>query len=214
MALIYISYAVSLVATLLILFFLFYRIWFLRNPKRSIPKGDSLVSPANGRIIKIIDVQQKNLMIKKGMIGKIKTLTSDVGKSCWLIVIVMTPFNVHFQRAPFDGKVLKVKYTEGKLFNAVLGAQNLEATFMNEKNEILISTKFGNIKVIQIAGFVANRIKCFVKNNQNIKKGQDIGLIKLGSQVCLIIPRSSKLRLNVVEGQEVIDGETIIAKKE
>jgi phosphatidylserine decarboxylase len=214
MVLNYITYALSAVITIMILLFFFYEIWFLRKPNRIIPSGENIVSPANGRIARIVEVNGRNLEIKKGFLGKIRTLTGDVAKKAWLITIIMNPFNVHYQRAPSAGKVISVKYKKGKLFNAVIGAKNMEATLLNEKNEILIRTKHGNMKVIQIAGMLANRIECFVSKNQNIKKGEVIGLIKLGSQVCLIMPKMPGLDILVKEGQHVVDGETIIAKKE
>lgn len=213
MAFNYISYALSAIITLLILLFLFYEFWFLRKPRRTVPPGQTIVSPANGRISRIIEVNGKEISIRKGLLGRIKTLVRDTAEEAWLVTIVMNPFNVHYQRAPFSGKVISTKYRKGRLFNAVVGAGNMKATLENERNEILIKTAYGRMKVIQVAGVAVNRIECFARKNQNIKKGQTIGLIKLGSQVCLIFPRTPKLRLMVKEGQHVVDGETIIAKR-
>lgn len=206
----------SIILAVVLILFSFYRFWFLRKPKRDIPEGECIVSPANGKIIKIIDIEKKyseNHQIKKGLIGKVNVLVEDVAKSCYLIVIMMTPLNVHYQRAPFNGTVINVKHTKGKLMNAMLGAGNLNVALENEKNEILIKTRLGMIKVIQVAGFVARRTVSFVKKNQNIKKGQVIGIIRLGSQVCLVMPKMPGFELQIKEGQKVIDGETIIASK-
>jgi len=82
---------------------------------------------------------------------------------------------------------------------------------MKEKNEIVIKNKKLKIRVIQIAGFLARRIFCYVKKNQNVNKGQKIGFISLGSQATLIIP-AKKIKIIVKEGQKVKAGSTIIAE--
>ncbi|MGM0582884.1 MAG: phosphatidylserine decarboxylase [Bacteroidota bacterium] len=189
---------------LLIIFasLLFWRFWFLRNPPREIPKGKNIVSPADGKVNKIIKSNSEVSQISKG-IGKFKTIAKDVSDDYILVNIVMTPFDVHFQRAPIKGKVTKTKHTKGKFKNAVTKNIALE----NEHNEILIEGEL-NIKIIQIAGFLARRIKCYVKTNNIINKGQVVGLINLGSQVTIIMP--AQINLNIKEGQRVKAGETII----
>lgn len=187
---------------LAVLLILFYRFWFLRDPERHPPKGNNIVSPADGRIIEIKEIAQAGKQkVKKG-IGEIE---AESGKG-YMMTIFMTPFNVHYQRAPHDGRVTGIKYTKGEFLTA--GKPRPE----NENNQITLSTRIGAIKVIQIAGFMARRIVCFARNNQNIKKGQKIGLIKLGSQVCLIIPKTGKTRLSVNAGDKVRAGETVIAE--
>jgi len=199
----------SIIVTLIILFALFYKIIFLRDPKRTTPKK-GLCSPVNGKVARIIKINNNPIDIKKGLLGKIRTQTNDTIKKGYLITVVMTPLNVHYQRSPIDGKVIKIKYNKGKLHNAVLGAKSMRAALENENNEILLKTKHGKMKIIQIAGVVADRIVCFVKKNQNIKKGQTIGIIKLGSQVSIILPENFKIKIK--EGDNVVDGETIIAE--
>jgi len=196
---------------LILVFIAFYFFWFLRNPKRNPSKEKVIVSPANGKIHKIMYTNDKSIKIQKGLLGKIKAFTDDVSKKCAIISITMTPLNVHYQRAPLDGKVVKIKYQKGKFLNAVHDSKNMQATFENENNQILIKTEIGNIKVIQIAGFIARRIISIARKNQYIKKGQTIGLIKLGSQVTLILPKN-KIRITAKEGQTVIDGETVLAE--
>lgn len=191
---------------LLILFLLFWKFWFCRDPKRIIPKEDCIVCPADGIINQIIFSNKNNIKINKGYFGKINTLAKEVSKNYILISIVMTPFDVHYQRSPISGKVININYEKGKFNNAVSKKIALE----NEKNEILIKGKNNlKIKVIQIAGFLARRINCYVKKNQIVIKGQKIGFINLGSQVSLIIP--SKFKLKVKKNQKVYGGKTIIA---
>ena len=118
----------------------------------------------------------------------------------------MSPFDVHINRAPINGKIKSVKHTDGRFFEAF----NLEKSLKNEKNEIIIQNKEMKIKVIQIAGFLARRIKCFVKVNQKVNKGQKIGMIALGSQTMLIIPEGVELRVNL--NDKVKAGQTVIAE--
>ena len=202
--------ALYFVASILIILLLFYNFIFLRNPKRSPPEGNVIVAPADGIIVKIIDFNSKSngATIRKGLWGKIKTIFSDTAKQGYAVVIAMNIFNVHYQYAPIGGKVEKIEYEKGKFLNAVFGAGSLQA-LENEKNSILIANKKMKIKVIQVAGLIARRIVCFALKNQQVKKAQKLGIIKLGSQVILVMP---KLPLKVREGRKTVGGETIIAE--
>jgi len=188
----------------------FYRFYFLRNPKRRTPEGNVIVSPANGKVARIVKIgKRQKETIKKGILGKVDLLVKDVVDEGYLIVIVMTPFDVHYQRSPVAGIVEKTVHTKGKFVNVVKDASSLRS-LENEKNEIIMkSDKVGRIKVVQVAGFLARRIRCFVEQKQKLVKGQDLGLICLGSQVLLVMP---KLKLAVEEGDTVTDGETVIAR--
>lgn len=201
-------WAINIILLLVLLFFIFWRFVFLRDPKRNIPAGNNVVCPADGKIITVVDLEHiDELTIEKGLVGKIKTICSDIGKKVWLISIFMNPLDVHVQRAPVNGKVISTKYSKGKL----LPVYDLKRGLINEKNEIIIKNKdLGKIKVIQIAGIMARRIECFVKEKQNILKGQRIGLINLGSQVTMILPK--KVKLDIKMNQKVKAGETIIGK--
>lgn len=204
-----IEYA-ALAAALLFLLLIAFYLYFNRSPVRAVPPGKSVVSPADGKIIEIIDVlnlgKKKSIRIKKGWAGKIRTLASDVSKHCYIVVIFMSPFDAHLQRAPVEGKVISVKHTKGKFHPA----SSIAAMVENEKNEIVIrNRKIGKVKVIQAAGLFVRRIESFVKKNESILKGQKLGRIKLGSQVVLIMP---DLHLKVRKGDKVKAGETIIAE--
>jgi phosphatidylserine decarboxylase len=179
---------------------------FYKDPKRAIPKGNNIVAPADGRIISIIDTSKNNIKIKKGLIGKIKTYTKDIAKECYAISIFMSPFDAHYNRAPIGGKIKSTKHTKGKFFKA----NDLEKSFENEKNEILVQNEKLKVKVIQIAGFLARRIKCYVKVNQKVNKGVKIGMITLGSQTTLILPKKAKLKAKL--NDKVKAGSTIIAE--
>jgi phosphatidylserine decarboxylase len=164
------------------------------------------VAPADGRVISILKTNKGNIKIKKNILGKIKTLTKDVAKECYIISVFMSPFDAHINRAPIEGIVKSIKYTKGKFFEAY----NIEKSFENEKNEILIQNKKTKVKVIQIAGFLARRIKCYVKKNQKVNKGGKIGMIALSSQTTIIIP-SGVVELKVNLHDKVKAGNTVIA---
>ncbi len=196
---------ILVLAVLFILFMAFWKFYFLRDPGRTTPKGKNIVSPADGKIISIIPIKKDKIKIKKGNIGKINALVKDTLKEGYLISIFMSLFDVHVNRAPVEGKVISTKHTKGKF----LPAYNLDA-LENEKNEIIIKNKkLGKIKMIQIAGFIARRIRCYVKKNQKIIKGERVGLINMGSQVTMIVPKNIKLK--VKKGQKVKAGKTILA---
>ena len=178
---------------------------FYRDPERKIPKGRNIVSPADGRIIGIIGTSENSVKVKKGFLGKIKTMTSDIAQECHAVSIFMSPLNVHINRAPIEGTIKYVRHTKGKFFMAY----DLEKSFENEKNEIVIQNKSLKIKVVQVAGFLARRIICDIKSNQKVNKGSKIGMIVLGSQAIIIIPKKVKLRIKL--NDKVKAGETIIA---
>lgn len=193
---------------LVILLILFWKFYFLRDPSRNIPSGDNIISPADGKILEMFeyDLSKNDIgVINKGKFGKIKTYLGDVSNEGYVVSIFMSPMDVHINRSPIQGKILMQKHSKGK-FNV---AYNFWQSLENEKNEILIEGKF-KIKMIQIAGFLARRIESFVNEGDLVVKGQRIGLINLGSQVTLILPK--KLKPVVKIGQKVKSGETIIAK--
>ncbi len=194
----------AIVLLVLVVLFLFYwKFYFLRNPVREPPK-DGIVSPADGKITDIFEYDN-NIEFKKN-IGKINIMTEDVAEQGYIIAIFMSPFDVHYQKAPIDGKVIGTSYSKGKFKLGIKIGKVIE----NENNEILIKNDELKVKVVQIAGFFARRINCYVKRGDNIKKGQTIGLINFGSHVILVLPKNVKIL--VKEGDKVVGGVTKIAE--
>lgn len=196
--------------SIIIAFLLFWKLIFLRNPKRNIPKGENiLVSPCDGKVINIVKFDGKNEVKffkgNKQYLGIVKTLTSNVAKKGYIISIFMNPLDVHYNRAPIGGKVISVTHTAGKL----LPVNTIENGFLNEKVETIIQGKI-RINVIQIAGLIARRIEPFMKKGNMVKKGELIGLINLGSQVTIILPKNIKFK--VKKGDKVKAGESIIGE--
>jgi len=163
---------------------------FFRNPERHFKDQDKLViCPADGKVIKIEDVDVQGVI--KGKFKKIS--------------IFMNVFNVHVNRAPFDGMVKTIAYHEGKFLNASLDKASAE----NERNEVLIQTRDGrHIWVVQIAGLIARRIVCWTREGAPLGKGERFGLIRFGSRVEVFLPPDSQI--SVAVGNKVRAGQTTL----
>ena len=164
--------------------------FFFRNPQRTIPGEQGLlVSPADGRVLKVEEVELDGLL--KGRFRKVS--------------IFMNVFNVHVNRAPYSGRVEKIEYHSGKFLSADLD----KASADNEKNSLLIRTEENKaFLTIQIAGLIARRIVCWIGEGMEVVKGQRFGLICFGSRLEVILPLES--RVLVQAGQKVRAGETPI----
>ena len=204
--------SIAILACIIGIILLLWRFYFLRNPEIQIPEGKNLIlSPANGNIARIFEYKNSQTKIaEKGIFGKIPLFTKDVAKEGYIILIRLHLYNVHWQRAPIAGKVEKITYNKGKFLNAVKDVYNMQCFFENERNEILIrgngSKEKIKCKIIQIAGYLARRIECFVEEGEELKQGDILGLINLGSQTALIVP---KIKLQVKEGDVVEIGSII-----
>jgi phosphatidylserine decarboxylase len=166
----------------------FFIVWFFRNPERNfLEKEKVVISPADGKVIKVEDIEMDGPME-----GKFKKIS-----------IFMNVFNVHVNRVPYDGKIEAINYYEGKFVSANLD----KASSDNERNAIQIRTDNGSlIWVVQIAGLIARRIVCWVKIGDVVKKGDRFGLIRFGSRVDVYLPEDSRITVQV--GERVKAGET------
>lgn len=120
--------------------------------------------------------------------------------------LFMSPFDCHVNRSPVKGKILRVEFREGKVIPAYKRGKNVRM------NEITIRGEDGIYKVVQIAGVFARRIVCYVKEGDEVEKGQKIGLIRFGSRVVLELPPGYKFVKRV--GEKVKAGETVAIKDE
>jgi phosphatidylserine decarboxylase len=176
-----------------LLFFLtLFVMWFFRNPERTAPENPfQLISPADGKVIRIEEVSSGG----------------DTDRSFLKISIFMNVFNVHVNRIPCSGQVASIRYSPGKFLSANLD----KASALNEKNTVLIRRDDGReIIVIQIAGLIARRIVCWVKEGTNVKKGERFGLIRFGSRVEVLLPLGSTPLVKT--GDKVRAGETPIGE--
>lgn len=167
--------------------------YFFRDPQRVTPVKDGLiVSPADGTVCLMGAV--------------IPPRELDLGDQPLMrVCIFMNVFNCHVNRAPMAGRISRVAYKAGKFLNAELD----KASEHNERNGLIIENDTARIGVVQIAGLVARRIVCFVKEGENISAGDRFGLIRFGSRLDVYLPLGTKPQ--VALGQTMIAGESILA---
>ena len=155
---------------------LFYFFYFLRLPERIIPDDESVfVSPANGEIIAIIENPTDDTILYKNNVKVLDHFIDGIGSGATMVSIMMTPLNVHYQRAPTSAVLIDQDYVEGKKQNAMKGSEDLKATLQNEYNAMLFEREDGiRYKVIQIAGFVARRIESYLSLGDVVEQGDVI----------------------------------------
>lgn len=189
--------------------FLFWKVVFLRNPKRNTPDADdNIIAPADGKVIEVLEFTELEVKLFKGnkrLLGLIKTTTEDVATEGYIVSIFMSPLNVHHNRAPIAGTVISVKHSDGKF----LAVNTFEAGLVNEKSETVIKGKI-TVKMVQIAGFLARRVVTNIHPGDKVEAGQHVGLINLGSQVTVVLPKT--VTVQVHKGDRTVAGETILAK--
>jgi len=177
----------ALVPAVLFMFMLY----FFRDPDRSVPDGmDIFVAPADGRIIVIKEVDDPPLM--KGRARQVS--------------IFMSPFNVHVNRSPCNGRVVEVVHTRGG-FSA---AYKDSAARANENTVMVLATEYGTVAVRQVAGFIARRIVCRARPGDILSTGQRYGIIKFSSRVDLFLPLNTEITVSLDD--RVRAGETVMAK--
>lgn len=168
--------------------------YFFRDPARVTPVAPGLVvSGADGRISSVAEaVPPPELGLGDRPLPRVS--------------VFMNVFNVHVNRAPVSGRIARIAYRPGAFLNADLD----KASEDNERNGFRIETDAGaTIGVVQIAGLVARRIVCFVREGEAVVAGDRIGLIRFGSRVDHYLPAGTRPLVTV--GQTAIAGETVIA---
>tara|TARA_Y100000590_G_scaffold435094_1_gene554140 strand:+ start:3044 stop:3712 length:669 start_codon:yes stop_codon:yes gene_type:complete len=173
----------------IITFFIFY---FFRDPIRSIPLEDVVISPADGQIVFIGESYYPE--------------ESELKEKSLKISIFLDLYNVHVNRIPVSGTIKHIKYIPGKFFRANVDKSSKE----NERNVIVIENN-NNEKIVvsQIAGLIARRIVCDLKIQQQVDKGDRFGIIKFGSRVDIFLPKNYKPMITM--NQIVVGGETILS---
>ena len=196
--------AISILVTFVVLLFsnlfgsilILITVWvyyFFRDPERySINDDKFLVSPADGLIT---DISERSGPVELRLENTTYTRVS----------IFMNVFNCHVNRTPISGKVEEIYYKPGKFLNASLDKASEE----NERNYFKIKTSSGEeIIIVQIAGLIARRIVCQVEQDQELKQGERIGMIRFGSRVDIYFKNKNIL---ATQGQNVVAGESLIA---
>jgi len=171
-------------------------IYFFRDPKRIVPDDkDVVLASADGIVDKIEDV-----LVPEELKLKSKEKFQRVS-------IFLNVFNVHVQRIPLSGKIEKLEYVQGKFLNIT----NDKYSKDNERQLCLMKSDHGfNVIFVQIAGTIARRIICNLKEGEEVKAGYEFGCIKFGSRVDVYLPKEVKLTVKV--GQTMIAGETVIGR--
>ena len=178
---------INLTIALLTLFSLY----FFRDPQRIPPNNDGFLSPGDGKVVQIIDVEDAE-------IGKAKQIS-----------IFLSVFNVHSQRVPLSGKVISKTYNSGKF----LAAFNHKASLDNEQTVVMFETESGKMyKIKQIAGLIARRILNYMEPENRVERGQRLGFIRFGSRVDIIVPEDFQIDVNL--GDMVRGNQTIIGRFE
>jgi phosphatidylserine decarboxylase len=208
-----------------------YERWFFpRDPARTADPHASIVSPADGRIVYVADVEEGRVPI--AIKGKSEIPLNDIVKGPTrpargvLIGIFMSPFDVHYQRSPIAGMVKEVSYHPAP-HNYVMGSMFLRNLFRiqpmytrsphivaNERNIVHIAGHDRDAYVVQIADQQVNKIDCYVDPGDEVTVGQKIGMIRRGSQVDLFLPGLGAADLpDVAVGQRVQAGTSTLLNR-
>jgi phosphatidylserine decarboxylase len=187
LALFAIGFLFAKMAGILLVILAIFSILFFRDPERKIPVSPCVLSPADGTVMEITEVDGEGY-----------------GRGT-VIRIFLSIFNVHIQRAPIQGTIRSVTYQPG----GFLDARDLRAHFSNEANLIEIENPCGRIVIKQIAGKIARRIVCWVRPGDRVIQGARMGLIRFGSQVNVYVPPA--IDILVKKGDRVYAGVTVIS---
>ena len=182
--------AVKVLLIALFLLLLIFTLNFFRDPDRSTPDGANLVvAPADGKVLVVKDVVDDEFI--KGDAVQVS--------------IFMSPLNVHVNRFPVTGQVTYFRYFPGEF----LVAFDEKASLRNEQTHIGVESGQCRVLFKQIAGFVARRIVADVREGDRVVAGARFGMIKFGSRVDVLLPRSVSVKVQV--GDRTVAGETILA---
>jgi phosphatidylserine decarboxylase len=169
-------------------------VYFFRDPPRVTPMRDGIVvAPADGRVSQVGNtIPPKELDIGERPLPRIS--------------IFMSVFDCHINRSPVAGQIERIVYHPGQFISADLD----KASEVNERKAMVIVTATGQrIAVVQIAGLVARRIVSFASEQETVRAGQRIGMIRFGSRVDVYLPEGT--RALTAEGQTAVAGETVLA---
>tara|TARA_R110000787_G_scaffold48866_3_gene117360 strand:- start:19641 stop:20339 length:699 start_codon:yes stop_codon:yes gene_type:complete len=169
-------------------------VYFFRDPDRNVPTREGLiVSPADG-VVQMIERAVPPEELGMGPDARLR------------ISIFLNVFNVHVNRVPLGGTIIRQVYRPGKFLNAALDKASEE----NERHAVHLRDDKGNdIVFVQIAGLVARRIVCYLTDNQEVRTGERFGLIRFGSRTDIYLPEGVEPMVGL--GQSMVGGETIIA---
>lgn len=172
-------------------FLTLFTLYFFRDPERNSNEPENkIISPADGKVIEIFDTDENEFFHDK---------VKKVG-------IFMSPADVHVNRAPISGRVTYFRYQKGRFMRANLA----DAATENEQTIIGLEGERQKLLFKQIAGFVARRVCCDIREGHEVRRGERIGMIKFGSRVDLYFPLDVAVKVQL--NQRVRAGESIIGE--
>jgi phosphatidylserine decarboxylase len=186
----YDSPATSWIVLIITLAFLLFIISFFRIPKRILTiREDAVVAPADGKVVAVEEIDADEYFTDRRI----------------QISIFMSPLNVHVNRNPVSGEVVYSQYHKGKY----LVAWHPKSSSENERHSVVYRKEGKEIMVKQIAGALAKRISNYLQKGQLAEQGAEMGFIKFGSRVDVILPVGAKVKVKI--GEHVKGGVTTIA---
>ena len=213
--------------------YLYWRnVWFWRNPPRSSPPGDSLVAAADGRIVYVrkLAAAEDVIHVKQGLEARLSDIVrEDLALPKLLIGIFMSPFDVHYNRAPMTGIVEFVRHHPGQGPNVNMGAMHRRLLLGRPpysqdslhivRNERTVTKINGTRRgmafpcyVVQIAAKTVAGIDSYVRAGDLVARGTIFGMIRIGSQVDLVLPWDDAMQVRVRPGDRVRAGETVLVE--
>lgn len=185
------SWTSAILGIIIILFTL----WFFRDPQRIIPSSaisdpSIIIAPADGKIVEIIEMEEREFFK-----GKARQIS-----------IFLSPLDVHVNRSPVSGTVEFYRYMQGDY----MVAWHPKASELNEQSRIGVQNQFGKVFFKQITGVLARRIVCTVKQGDVLATGEQIGMMKFGSRMDIILPLDAEILVH--KDERTRGGETIIAR--
>lgn len=226
-----ISLILALVAFCIVLFLYWRYVWFFRNPPRSIPaEGSGILSPADGTVVYVKEVSpnEEVLTIKQGVKATLNDIVrEDISRPKILVGIFMSPFNVHFNRAPVSGPVQFIHHYPARRENAYMTNMHLRTVLRwlplyrnslhiigNERTVTKIDGEYRekplSCYVVQIAARSVAGIDSYVEQGERVRAGQIFGMIRIGSQVDLLVTPREGMKVKVCPGTKVRAGETVL----
>ena len=211
--------------------YLFWRhVWFWRNPPRTPPPQDGVLAAADGTVVyvKRITSDDDVITVKRGLAARLADITrDDAGLPKLLIGVFMSPFDVHYNRAPLTGTVEFVRHHPGRGRNVHMGAMHwrvlarhrpyYEGSMHIVQNERTVTKINGVLKgaplacyVVQIAAKTVAGIDSNVQTGDEVARGAIFGMIRIGSQVDIVVPWRDDLKVRVQPGDRVRAGETLL----
>jgi len=185
----------SWISAILGIIIILFTLWFFRDPQRIIPSSaisdpSIIIAPADGKIVEIIEMEEKEFFK-----GKARQIS-----------IFLSPLDVHVNRSPVSGTVEFYRYMQGDY----MVAWHPKASELNEQSRIGVQNQFGKVFFKQITGVLARRIVCTVKQGDVLETGEQIGMMKFGSRMDIILPLDAEILVH--KDERTRGGETIIAR--